>query len=178
MRQLRVVGAAALVGFVCSAAAVAADKWSEFRSVNHGFAAQFPGTPGTGVQAMGGDNPFGLYHFQLAAGSAVYDVSVAEYSPGHAPQNPGVAYYAALAERYALGAKAVVRPGSGHAVTIDGRPGYEAVADNAAANRTFLIDFTAAGDRLFYIVSMGPKGSDTGDDAKHFRDSFKFITQQ
>jgi predicted Zn-dependent protease len=59
--------------------------------------------------------------------------------------------------------------------TIAGRSGFEAIADDGKSKLSHLIDVVPAGDRIYMLVTAGPKGHATGDDAGRFRDSFRLL---
>ena len=59
--------------------------------------------------------------------------------------------------------------------TIDGRSGFEAIADDNKSKLSHLIDVVPAGDRIYMLVTAGPKGHATSDDAEKFRDSFRVL---
>ena len=59
--------------------------------------------------------------------------------------------------------------------TIDGRSGFEAIADDNKSKLSHLIDVVPAGDRVYMLVTAGPKSHATSDDAERFRDSFHVL---
>lgn len=60
-------------------------------------------------------------------------------------------------------------------MTIAGRSGFEAIADDGKSKLSHLIDVVPAGDRIYMLVTAGPKSHATGDDAERFRDSFRVL---
>ena len=59
--------------------------------------------------------------------------------------------------------------------TIDGRSGFEAIADDNKSKLSHLIDVVPAGDRVYMLVTAGPRSHATSDDAERFRDSFRVL---
>jgi len=59
--------------------------------------------------------------------------------------------------------------------TIAGYPGFEAISDDKKGKLSHLINVVPSGDRIYMLVTAGPKGHATGDDAKRFRDSFRLL---
>jgi predicted Zn-dependent protease len=58
---------------------------------------------------------------------------------------------------------------------IDQRPGYEAIAEDGRGNLNHLITLVANGDRIYMVISAGPKGHAKSEDAVRFRDSFRLL---
>jgi hypothetical protein len=148
----------------------AAQQWVPLRDTTNGFSARFPGTPRADSKPVEGKFPLTLYQYQLADGSGVYDISVVAFAGGHNP-NPGPAFLAVMIANYARGSGATIR--TQYAVTLAGRPGMEAIADDVAHNRFHLIDVLVQGTRAYLIVSEGPRGHETGPEAVQFRNSFR-----
>jgi hypothetical protein len=61
--------------------------------------------------------------------------------------------------------------------TIADRLGYEAILDDGRGKLSHLLDIVAAGDRIYLLISAGPKDHATSDEAKRFRDSFRLLAQ-
>jgi hypothetical protein len=57
---------------------------------------------------------------------------------------------------------------------------FEAISDgdNGKGRINHLVDVVPSGDRIYMLVSAGPKGHATDDDAEHFRDSFRLLGDQ
>ncbi|MGZ5916690.1 MAG: hypothetical protein ACXWJ4_05105 [Methyloceanibacter sp.] len=152
-------------------------QWTNFQSPERGFAIQFPGTPQTTTAAVEGQNPFIQYDFQVGVGDdEAYRVVVFEYPAGKAPNPPNPDYFAKLASAYAKGSGSSLRK-KGPA-TIADRAGYEAITDDGKGKLNHLVDVVPAGDRVYMLISAGPKGHAAGDDAKRFRDSFRLLGDQ
>jgi hypothetical protein len=56
--------------------------------------------------------------------------------------------------------------------TIAGRQGFEAITDDGKGKVNHLLSIVPAGDRIYMLVSAGPRGHATSEDAERFRDSF------
>jgi len=98
---------------------------------------------------------------------------VFEYPEGRAPDPAKPGYFTKVISAYAKGSGTRVR--TKRSKTIDGRPGYEAIAEDGRGKLNHLIDIVANGDRIYMVVSAGSKGHAKSDDAKRFRDSFRLL---
>ena len=149
-------------------------QWTEFSAPDRGFAASFPGKPTVTSTPVEGQNPLLQHQFQVELDEdRVYTVVVFEYPAGRAPNPPDNEYFSNVVTAYAKGSEARLRK-KGPA-TIAGRPGYEASADDAKRKISHLLDLVPAGDRIYLLVSAGPKAHATGEDAQTFRDSFRLL---
>ena len=176
------LGLALLVAAVSAAAAedqpapqTAPDEpqWTEFQSTERGFAVSFPGVPKTTSAPVEGQNPLLQYDFQVSVGEdTVYSVVVFEYPAGKGP-NPDSDAFVKLVNAYAKGSESRLRKRG--TATIAGRAGFEAIADDNKSKLSHLIDVVPAGDRIYMLVTAGPKAHATGDDAVRFRDSFRVL---
>jgi len=148
-------------------------QWTEFRSPERGFAATFPGTPKMTSVPVEGQNPLLQYDFQVSLGEdTVYSVVVFEYPPGKGP-SPDSDTYVKLVNAYAKGSETRLRKRG--TATIAGYPGFEAIADDKKGKLSHLIAVIPSGDRLFMLVTAGPKAHATSDGATRFRDSFRLL---
>jgi hypothetical protein len=156
-----------------------APQWTEFQSPERGFAVSFPGTPKVTSTPVEGQNPLLQYDFQVNVGEdTVYTVVVFEYPSGKGPSPVTDDFYVKLVNAYAKGSESRLRKRG--AATVAGRPGFEAIADgdSSKGKLNHLVDVIPAGDRVYMLVSAGPKGFATSDDAEHFRDSFRLLGDQ
>jgi len=155
------------------ATAAGEPQWAEFQSAERGFAVSFPGTPKTTSAPVEGQNPLLQYDFQVSvSGDTVYSVIVFEYPAGKGP-SPDNDTYLKLVNAYAKGSESRLRKRG--AATIAGRPGFEAIADDDNSKLSHLIDVSPAGDRIYMLVTAGPRGHATSKDAVRFRDSFRVL---
>jgi hypothetical protein len=155
------------------ATAAGEPQWAEFQSAERGFAVSFPGTPKTTSAPVEGQNPLLQYDFQVSvSGDTVYSVIVFEYPAGKGP-SPDNDTYLKLVNAYAKGSESRLRKRG--AATIAGRPGFEAIADDGNSKLSHLIDVIPAGDRIYMLVTAGPRGHATSKDAVRFRDSFRVL---
>ena len=154
-------------------------QWSEFQSPERGFAVEFPGTPKMTSTPIEGQNPLLQYDFQVSVGDdTVYTVVVFEYPAGKAPSPITDDFYVKLVNAYAKGSDSRLRK-RGEA-TIAGHAGFEAISDGDSGKGRInhLVDVVPSGDRIYMLVSAGPKGHATDDDAERFRDSFRLLGDQ
>jgi hypothetical protein len=155
------------------AAQSAEPQWAEFRSPERGFAATFPGTPKMTRAPVEGQNPLLKYDFQVSLGEdTVFSVVVFEYPAGKGP-SPDNDTYVKLVNAYAKGSETRLRKRG--TATIAGYPGFEAIADDKKGKLSHLIAVIPSGDRLFMLVTAGPKAHATSDGATRFRDSFRLL---
>jgi hypothetical protein len=155
-----------------------APGWVEFRSPERGFAVSFPGTPKTSSVSIAGQNPLVQYDYTVGVGdNVVYQVVAFEYPAGKAPNPPEPEYYVKLVTAYAKGSDARLRKKG--ASEIAGKQGYEAVADDNKGKLVHLIEIVPGGnDRIYMLITAGPKGHAASDEAQRFRDSFKLLGDQ
>ena len=150
-------------------------QWTEFQSPERGFAVSFPGTPKFASAPVEGQNPLLQYDFQVSVGDdTVYSVVVFEYPQGKGP-DPDNDTYVKLVNAYAKGSDTRLRK-RGDA-TVAGYQGFEAISDDRKGKLSHLIDVVPSGDRIYMLVTAGPKGHATSDDATRFRDSFRLLGQ-
>ena len=148
-------------------------QWTEFQSPERGFAISFPGTPKTTSTPVEGQNPLLQHDFQVSLGEdTVYSVVVFEYPAGKGP-SPDADAYIKLVNAYAKGSESRLRKRG--PATIAGHQGFEAISDDSKGKLSHLIDVVPAGDRIYMLVTAGPKGHATDDDAERFRDSFRLL---
>jgi hypothetical protein len=152
-------------------------QWTEFQSPERGFAVLFPGTPRMTTAPVEGQNPFIQYDFQVGIGDGeVYQVVAFEYPTGKAPNPPDPDYFVKVMGAYAKGSGSRLRKRG--PATIADRAGFEAITDDGKTKLNHLVDIVPAGDRIYMLISAGPKGHADSDDAKRFRDSFRVLGDQ
>jgi len=146
-------------------------QWVEFEAPERGFAASFPSAPKLASEAVAGQNPLIRRSFQsYDADDTVYTVVVLEYPEGKAP-HPNEAFYVKLVSAYAKESSSSVRKRG--AKTIAGKDGYEAITDERKAKLNHQISIVPSGNRVYMLISAGPRGHVPSDDADRFRDSFR-----
>src|SRR5690349_8019963 len=129
-------------------------QWTEFQSPERGFSVSFPSTPKTTTSSVEGQSPLIQYDFEVSVGDdTVYSVVVFEYPAGKGP-NPDADAFIKLVNAYAKGSESRLRKRG--TATIDGRSGFEAIADDNKSKLSHLIDVVPAGDRVYMLVSAGP----------------------
>ena len=135
-------------------AAQEAQPWPQFKSPERGFEITFPSTPKATSAAVAGQNPLIRYSFEAYQGDdTVYRLVVLEYPAGKAPNPPEEALYVKMVAAYAKDSESKVRKRG--PATFAGRQGFEAITD----------------DGIYMLVSAGPRGHATSDDAERFRNS-------
>ena len=146
-------------------------QWVEFEAPQRGFAASFPSAPKLASEAVAGQNPLIRRSFQsYDADDTIYTVVVLEYPEGKAPQ-PDEAFYVKLVSAYAKESASKVRKRG--AKTIAGKDGYEAITDERKAKLNHQVSIVPSGDRVYMLISAGPRGHVPSNDADRFRNSFR-----
>lgn len=151
-------------------------QWQEFHFSDRGFVASFPGAikPKAASTPVSGQNPLLQHEYQMSLGDdTVYSVVVLEYPEGRAPSPARPSYYLKVLKAYAKGSGTRVRKKAPR--IIDQRPGYEAMAETGRHKLDHLVDIVANGDRIYMLVSAGPRGHAKSKDAKRFRDGFRML---
>ena len=142
----------------------------QFKSPERGFEIAFPSTPKATSAAVAGQNPLIRYSFEAYQGDdTVYRLVVLEYPAGKAPNPPEEALYVKMVSAYAKDSESKVRKRG--PATIAGRQGFEAITDDGKGKVNHLVSIVPAGDRIYMLVSAGPRGHATSDDAERFRNS-------
>lgn len=151
--------------------------WREFHFPERGFVASFPGTvekPKPESTPVAGQNPLLQHDYKVKIGKdTVYWVVVFEYPEGRAPNPPKPDYFEKVVSAYAKGSNTRVK--SKRSKTIDRRQGYEARAEDGRGKLNHLITLVANGDRVYMIVSAGPKRHAKSEDAERFRNGFRLL---
>jgi len=149
-----------------------APQWPAFRSPERGFEIAFPATPKATSNSVAGQNPLTRYNFEAYEGDdTVYRLVVLEYPAGKAPNPVGDSLYVKMVSAYAKESESKVRKRGPK--TIAGRDGFEAITDDGKTKVNHLVSIVPAGDRIYMLVSAGPRGHATSEDAERFRDSFR-----
>lgn len=152
-------------------------EWREFHFSERGFVASFPGItekPKPASAPVSGQNPLLQHDYQVKVSKdTVYSVVVFEYPEGRAPNPPKPDYFAKVVAAYAKGSNTNVRKKG--ARTVDRRPGYQAMAEDSRGKLNHLISLVANGDRVYMVISAGPKGHAKSEDAERFRDGFRLL---
>ena len=152
-------------------------RWREFHFSDHGFVASFPGIterPKPVSTPVAGQNPLLQHDYKVKTGKdTVYCVVVFEYPEGRAPNPPKQDYFKKVVDAYAKGSDTKVRTKT--PIKINGRPGFEAKAEDDRGKLNHLITLVANGDRIYMIISAGPKKHAKSIDALSFRDSFRLL---
>ncbi len=145
------------------------DVWQVFRSEADGFSIEMPGSPKVTTRDLGSGATQKFYIVEV--GQEAYLASMIQLPPGGVPAKPDESYFSTLMKAYCDGSGTKLR--SSRMTTWVGHTAMEGVAD--ADSATHLIDMTAAGDRLYLVVTTVAKGEETGSKAAHMRDSFKLL---
>ncbi|MDJ0512845.1 MAG: hypothetical protein QNJ62_05310 [Methyloceanibacter sp.] len=157
--------------------ATKAPAWSEFHYPERGFVVSFPGAsekPKAESTPVPGQNPLLQHEYKVEAGKdTVYCVVVFEYPEGRAPNPPKKDYFEKVVTAYAKGSDTKLRRQT--PLKIDKRPGFEAKAEDSRGKLNHLVTMVANGDRVYMLISAGPKKHATSEDALRFRDSFRLL---
>jgi len=146
--------------------------WPQFKSPERGFEIAFPSTPKATSTSVAGQNPLIRYSFEAyQGGDTVYRLVVLEYPAGKAPNPPEEALYVKMVTAYAKDSESKVRKRG--PATIAGRQGFEAITDDGKGKVNHLVSIVPAGDRIYMLVSAGPRGHATSDEAERFRNSLR-----
>ena len=159
MRVLALLAALTLLAF--SDTATAQERWSEFSSPRHGFAALFPKTP---TESLDGTND----KFIAAAGNTVYVVSITDLSTELKADD---VLLSALVEAYSIAFQITVR--TQRRVTLANSAGVRLIGDHKERDIHHLAYIFPVGKRLYQVISAGPRGHETSADASRFGDSFR-----
>lgn len=151
--------------------------WHEFHYPERGFVVSFPGVeerPKAESTPVPGQNPLLQHEYKVKTGKdTVYCVVVFEYPEGRAPNPPKKDYFEKVVTAYAKGSDTTLRRQT--PLKIDERPGFEAKAEDGRGKLNHLITMVANGDRIYMLISAGPKKHATSVDALRFRDSFRLL---
>jgi hypothetical protein len=148
--------------------AAAAQSWREIQSHEDRFAVGFPGTPKAERQTF---KTYEGHLWKLDLGKTFYEATVYIYQH---PINTGGDFYTRLVDAYAKGSNTMVR--AHYSTTMAGYHGMEAVTDDGKGLRT-VFDFIAIGNRLYALGSGSTDPDWDISEAKHFRESFRFISK-
>ena len=159
MRLLATLVTLTLLAFFDTA--TAQERWLEFSSPQHGFAALFPKTP---TESLDGTT----YKSIASTGSSVYIVSITELS---AELKADDDLFSALVQAYSIAGQLTVR--TQRRVTFANNAGVELIGDHKDKDIHHLAYIFPVGKRLYQVVSAGPNGHETSTDAYRFRDSFR-----
>ena len=159
MRVLALLATLTLLAF--SDTATAQERWLEFSSSRHGFAALFPKTP---TESLGGTTGT----FIASAGGAVYVVSITELST---ELKTGDELFSALVEAYSIAGQITVR--TQRRVIFANNAGVKLIGDHKDKDIHHSAYIFPVGKRLYQVISAGPKGHETSADASRFSDSFR-----
>lgn len=170
-----------LAALISVAATIAAAEeqvlqWVEYQSPDRGFAVTFPHSPETSSGTVVGLNPLTRYSFRANDGDeTVYSVVVLEYPAGKAPKETSQDLFGEMVAAYAKDSESRIRKKGSK--TIANRDGYEAIVDDKAKGKlSHLIDIVPDGDRVYMVISAGPKNHAAGEAAEQFRDSFRLLS--
>jgi hypothetical protein len=167
---MRAILAFFLLALAQTAPASAQDQWREFRAAADGFVVSLPQDP-TVTSRRIKDSKATQSMFLIEKGEVTYLVSVVHLEKGKGPKNPDHGYFQNLMKNYTEGSKTTLR--TSKPATIAGKPGIDGVSD--AGNSAHQVEIMAAGDRVYMVIYVGPKGQENSSDATRFRNSFKLV---
>ena len=152
------------------APAAAQAQWREVRSDADGFTVMLPDKPEVSSRRIK-DTAATQSMFLIDKADVTYLVSVVHMEKGTGPKNPNLKYFQNLLKNYTEGSKTVLRTSKG--ATIAGKPGIDGISD--AGDSAHQVQIFAAGDRVYMVIYVGPKGQENSADPLRFRGSFKLI---
>src|SRR6266576_2955536 len=150
--------------------AAAQDPWREFRAEADGFTVSLPQEP-TVTSRRIGESKATQSMFLIEKPGYTYLVSVVHMEKGTGPKNPDLKYFQNLMKNYTEGSGTTLR--TSKPATIAGKPGIDGTSD--AGNSAHQVQIMAAGDRVYMVIYVGPKGQENSANATRFRNSFKLI---
>ncbi len=150
--------------------ASAQDQWREFRAEADGFVVSLPQEP-TVTSRRIKDTKATQSMFLIEKGDLAYLISVVHMEKGTGPKKPDHKYFQNLMKNYTEGSKTTLR--TSKPATIAGKPGIDGISD--AGNSSHQVQIFAAGDRVYMVIYVGPKGQENSADATRFRGSFKLL---
>ncbi|MEM7192054.1 MAG: hypothetical protein AAF405_04155 [Pseudomonadota bacterium] len=152
-------------------------SWREFHFPERGFVVSFPDVsekPKAKSTPVAGQNPLLQHEYKVKTGKdTVYSLVVFEYPEGRAPNPPKTEYFEKVVAAYAKGSDTKLR--SKTPLKLDRRPGFEAKSEDGRGKLNHLITMVANGDRVYMLISAGPKKHANSMDALRFRDSFRLL---
>jgi hypothetical protein len=170
---MRALVLAALTISLMLGVARAAEPWKEFRSNEGGFAVSFPGTPK--MTTSDPNQPGATSHsFYVNAGASSYVVIYADYEPGTLNGKDPQGLFDSGRDNLIKGNKVKIRVD--RKFTLANHPARKIVLE-AADGTIQIYNLYLVNDRIYEVISGGPKGFDKSADAKRFNDSFHFIAQ-
>jgi hypothetical protein len=151
--------------------AEAADEWQEFRSTEGAFIVLFPGAPKI-TNEEPDKNGAKSHDFLVDHGDTAYLVGYTDY-----PHNTFAGKPVAKVldqERDNLVHGTAMKVALDKPISNAGREGREVVIvdTNGFTQR---VSMYLVGDRLYEVISGGPKGHETSTQARRFHDSFQFL---
>jgi hypothetical protein len=153
------------------ASARAADEWQEFRSTEGGFVVLFPGLPKVTDEAT--DSHGAKSHdFLVDHGDTAYLVGYTDYPANSFAGKPLNKVLDEERDNLVKGTKMTIR--ADKPISNAGHPGREVVIEDTNGF-TQRLSIYLVGDRLYEVISGGPKNHDASPQAKRFHDSFQFI---
>jgi hypothetical protein len=150
--------------------ASAQDQWRDFRANADGFVVSLPQDP-TVTSRRIKDTKATQSMFLIEKGEVTYLVSVVHMEKGTGPKKPDDKYFQNLMKNYAGGSGTTLR--TSKPATIAGKPGIDGISDSG--NSAHQVQILAAGDRVYMVIFVGPKGQENSADATRFRNSFKLL---
>ena len=145
-------------------------RWTEFRSPEHGFAAVFPGTPEVKTQH---NAAVASYIYEVdASDQSTFSVLVLEYASDSGTRLSDNDLNQ-LIDAYTKDGTRILRRS---ATRIDGHNAIEAVLDIVPLSDSVgLVDIMNYGNRVYLMLCVGPKAIEPSADLLRFRDSFHLL---
>jgi hypothetical protein len=148
--------------------ALAQEQWRDFRTDADGFSIALPQEPKVTSRRIK-DSKATQSMFLIEKGEQTYLVSVVHMEKGTGPKNPNQKYFQNLMKNYTQGSGTTLR--TSKPAVVAGKPGIDGTSD--VGNSAHQVQVMAAGDRVYMVIYVGPKGQENSADATRFRNSFK-----
>lgn len=156
---------------VLSAAPAAAQAWVEYKPEGAGYRVELPEPPklrNERTSTRGG--PADVYMAFVDRGPVAFIVGHTDYSPAALQgRDPDAVLDDVVRGQAGRNTIREMKP-----TAISGRPGRFAIIE-APQNQVLVSRTVVVGNRLFQAIYVGPAGSEVGDDARRFLDSFALV---
>jgi hypothetical protein len=160
---------AVLWSLALSAAAHAGETWDLVKPDGLGFQVEFPGKPEFTEQS--GDDGGKITTYALRSTTAVYDVTIWDLEAGAVGAEDVSRVLDNMRDRSVAGVRGTLRTET--KIDISGRPARDVVADTMGMvwrGRTVI-----ANDRIYQIVAIVKKDTETSDPTEKYMTSFKLL---
>lgn len=163
----------AAVALLAAVPAYGEDAWHEYRSGEGHFAVTFPGVPKASRDRPDQHGAVS-YEFVVDQGALAYVVSLTEYPKGTLAGKSATRLFDQARNDLIKNSTELLRVDK--PITLDHHPGREVVIEDKDGYVQDLHIYLA-GDRIYEVITGGPKGSENSADAKRFHASFRILAK-